>query len=696
MLKLLSIFSVFLGAFLSFQIQPMLGKLMLPHFGGAASVWLASMMFFQSVLFLGYLYAYGLTKMVKQRRQWLIHSSMLVVALLTGGGLDNQMPLIDTASAPLVNVVVALWQKVGLLFLLLAANGVLVQHWLVTSKQLSSQFSKHWYAWSNAGAMLALLSYPVFFEPRFALLLQLDFWKLLFSGFVLAVIALVFYLSKATHQHDLNQSASNKTRFNVFWIILPMLGVTMLMSTTAMMTQNIPSMPLMWIAPLVIYLLSYILTFAKSARLLNEYQVPFTIFVVVSAMLMFAVGSWFSFSLQVVVYLTILLLGCVLCHGKLAEIAPDNSLGISSFYLCISFGGLLGGIVVTILAPLLFTETLEYPLVFILLASCLCVLQGKQVGKWQAPKLSNTRLNLQRFVLASLAVVALFGTFYLNQLQLRYEVAAERNFYGKVSIRDIELDNGDIERRIVDGSTVHGWQRFKKSTGKMRPISFDEGGLDGLYYQQGTGIELAFRQIKHLPHANIAVIGLGAGVLSSFGKAGDNMTFFELNPNVIDFAHSHFSYLADSQADVSVIPGDARVNLSRKAKAREFDLFVIDAFTSDAIPAHLLTFEAFELYQQHTSEEGILAIHVSNSHLDLTRVIQQHAQALSLEALLFRHLPENGGLASDWVLVAPSNKLAMLKQLSGLGYLALNQQSGLDEEVIWRDQHHSLFSLLKI
>lgn len=696
MLKLLSIFSVFLGAFLSFQIQPMLGKLILPQFGGAASVWLASMLFFQTVLFLGYLYAFALTRLARPSTQWSLHCVMLLVALFTSVELDNQVALPNNAISPLLEVIFTLWEKVGLLFLLLAASGVLIQHWLVSANQLSSQFSKQWYAWSNTGAMLALLSYPAFFEPRFALLYQLTFWKILFICFVMTVVAIVFLLAKRTHHCASARKQESSPKVNVFWIVLPMLGVTMLMSTTAMMTQNIPAMPLLWIAPLVIYLLSFIVTFAKGARFISEYVVSFACFVVLAALLMFAVGSWFSFLSQVIVYLTILLLGCILCHGKLADIAPANSPGISSFYLCISFGGLLGGVLVAIAAPIIFTETLEYPLVFIVLALSLCLLQGQDVIKSDSSKWYTSVINANRVLLACLSITALIGTFYLNQLQLRFEVDAERNFYGKVSIRDIELANGNIERRIVDGTTVHGWQRFSLIEGELTPISYEDGGLDGLYYQQGTGIELAFRQINKHAGSNIAVIGLGAGVLSSFGKVGDSITFFELNPTVIDYAHEHFSYLKHTRAKVQVISGDARVNLSLIPERGEYNLFVIDAFSSDAIPSHLLTFEAFELYKAHTAEDGIIAIHVSNSHLDLARVIQQHAQDLSLDAALFRQNPEQGGLASDWVLLGTAQKLAMVKQQVNTGYLALRGSPNEEDVLIWRDQHHSLFSLLKI
>lgn len=685
MTKFISIISVFLGAFLVFQIQPILGKLILPRYGGSASVWIACMMFFQSILFAGYCYALLMGYCRNIRKQLVIHVLLLILALFSVFDIGSLDVHISHSVLPGLAVFSILWKQIGIPYLVLSGSGVLLQRWCQLALDSNKDFAKKWFAWSNTGALLSLISYPFVVEPLLSLPQQIMLWQ---AGFLL-VFSIQIVLLHCSYLRVKNLS-QHKPRlfkgFSISWIFYPMLGVMVLMSTSYMLTQNVPPMPFLWILPLFLYLVTFVLCFSNMHLYQRHYFLPLILFSLLAAMLMFFCGTMFSAAAQASMYSLILFVACFVCHGELSLIAPEQNTDHSLYYWSISLGGCLGGIIVSLAAPALFNQILEYPLAFFLVTAAVMWrhLASKRTHPW--------------FYFASASafaiLVAIFlSFFYLNDLLLRNEVVAYRNFYGSVSIRDLPQQDG-VERRLIDGSTVHGMElRDNAGNSYLR-----EDTVRQHYYAQQSGIQLAFDYVQQFSSANISVVGLGAGVLASFARENDDLIFYEINPAVIKLANSHFSYLDQSPASIQVIEGDARMQLQQQLTrtVKQRDLMIIDAFTSDVIPVHLLTQEAFDLYEQHIKYDGILAVHISNTHLDLAKVIENHAHKLGFEAAL-SHLPPKGdNFGADWMLIAKSSVMAQLESLAG--QLNIDFQVDSADEIspiVWTDQHHSILTLLK-
>lgn len=679
-MRLLSVLAVFIAAFLVFQIQPILGKEMLPQFGGSASVWITSMMFFQTILFAAYCYALLLGRLPTPAIQMRVHLVSMVLALLSLSGLNSDAISHSAAQYPVTEMVTLLWQKAGLPYVVLASSGVLLQRWLIHLQPSGRWFEKYWFAWSNSGALLALCSYPFVIEPFVSLDTQLSLWGLGFIFFFLILACgIVWALCQPAVKKD--RVHSGAVSFSVYWILYPLAGVMVLLATTHMLTQNVPPVPLLWLAPLVLYLLTYILCFSGLNCYDREYFLPLLLFCVVASSLMFLAGSHFAIKWQVSMYLFILFISCFVCHGELRLLAPASGTDHSLYYWSISLGGCLGGCCVALLAPMAFEQLLEYPIA-ILSVLVMLIWQLRQTRQ-----LSPGKTGLWCVLMVSLVS----GFLFMNKLMVKDQVIAYRNFYGVVSVRDIEFQHG-TERRLVDGTTVHGTQLLTEAIESVgeTPVSRAH------YYRENAGIDVAFNFVQQQDSVSIGVVGLGAGVLASYGRLGDHFTFYEINPAVISLAHSHFSYLRHSPADIKVIQGDARMRLKEKTVSGDkyFDLLVIDAFSSDAIPVHLLTQEAFALYREHLKPEGVLAVHISSTYLDLNRVIKQHVSRMSMSATLYSMPGSAGNFGSDWMVIAVPEVMARLKQpLYSKDELSRKLTNA--NPVIWTDQHHSILALLK-
>ncbi|MDP2713610.1 spermidine synthase [Rheinheimera sp.] len=681
-MKIFSTLTVFIGAFLIFQIQPILGKLMLPQFGGSASVWITSMMFFQTVLFAGYCYALALTYLENIKTQMSMHLLLLVVSFFLLPNLFSEVNTIIDNTHPRYAVVLLLWQKAGVPYFLLASSGVLTQRWLLQIKPESQEYAKHWFAWSNAGALLALCSYPFVVEAWLTLESQLRLWVRIFGlFFFLSVI----FIGGGLLQGGLHQIRQQRQAFCIsfYWVIYSMTGVMVLLATTSMLTQNVPPVPLLWICPLVVYLMTFIICFSRFNCYDRQYALPLLVFCCIASALMFVTGSLFAVQWQAGMYLFILFVACFICHGELSLSAPAKGTDNILYYWSISLGGCIGGITLSVLAPILFVQLLEYPLTFLMLLTTLV---------WQQRQLEH--LFPKKTYLWGLVIIGLSGGLaWLNHLLIRDQVIAYRNFYGVVSVRDI-LTNEKIERRLVDGTTVHGTQIMASTEGP----NYEKLLTRKHYYRDNAGIDVAFNHVQQKKSASIAVVGLGAGVLASYGRPGDDFTFYEINPAVISLSQSHFRYLRHSPAEINIVQGDARVRLHQRlvSESSKYDLLVIDAFSSDAIPVHLLTMEAFELYQKHLKPSGILAIHISSTYLDLSQVIQQNANQLKLSAALYQQPTSSEGFGSDWVLMAAPEALIQLNEQHHSEYSDTRiSVVPANKPVIWTDQHHSILSLLK-
>ena len=684
---------IFLSAFLLFQVQPLIAKLILPLFGGGAAIWTACLLFFQAFLLLGYLYAHLLSQIKNLKIQFYIHATMLLLSLV-------YMPIgliqLDNMSQedPLMGILTLLIVSIGLPYFLLSSTGPLIQKWLSIRYAQTTDFAPYkLYSLSNIGSLLALLSYPLIFEPNFSLSNQLTYWS---AGYIVLVLALVFFCYQQiqmtlTRQLSLDVQHEDKDRLALpikldwlMWLALSATGVVLLVSITNAMTQNIPPVPFLWILPLSLYLLTFIISFHSPKWYVRWYWYAFFVLSSFAGVLMFFIGSQFDIVSQIVIYSAILLSSCMICHGELVRLKPSTD-RLTLFYLNMSFGGFLGSAFVAFVAQQLFTQFLEFPIalvtVFVLFATCVWLLKGKVVNEKYADLLASSSLIC--------AVLLVIGFIALNKQFKENTVELSRNFYGLLSVKDIDV-NGKLERRLIDGTTSHGTQS----------LSNDQAQIPMSYYRKNTGVALALEHLFLTPTKNVGLIGLGAGTLATYGNRGDNYTFYELNPNVERMARKYFSYIEASKANVNVVIGDARVTLNNELEKKvnnSFDVLVVDAFSGDSVPAHLLTQEAFSLYKAHMKDQAILAIHVSNSHLDLTPLVKGLAKSSGYQALYFKtKASEKEVTQTEWVIVTNNKAFlrnAKVKRLQSNWPKNTNNIPKAD--VVWTDDYSNLLSVLK-
>jgi spermidine synthase len=645
--------SVLASAFLIFNVQPMVGKHILPWFGGAPSVWMTCLAFYQTALFVGYAYAYFLAARIPPRVQPAIHGLLFLASLAVLPVLPGPEWKPDASSATL-RILAMLSANVALPFVLLAATGPLLQVWF--ARALPGRSPYPLYAVSNLGSLLGLLSYPLLVEPNLGLSLQSRVWSSSFAATGLAMLACAAWAVRS----DPSPSARpwRAPRHGVqrgdvaLWILFPASAVVMFMGVTNHLCLDIASVPFLWIVPLALYLVTLVLCFA-SERIYRR-SVFVTLAVVSLAWLAAAaafgpqgrLGLVFADSAfaTAVRYCAALFLGCMVAHGELHRLRPGPA-RLTAFYLCIAGGGALGGLFVGLLAPRIFDAYHELPLG---IASCWVL---ALVAVCRAPT-GVFAGGLRTAAWAGVAVVTFgaAGVYAFRAVQaVPGTLAVERNFFG--ILRVIETPGTTPFVVLRHGTTRHGLQ-YKSPALRQRPTS---------YYGQTTGIGLvlAERTRAAAAPARIGVIGLGIGTLAAYGREQDQLVFYEIDSQVVRIARDSgaFSYLADSPAEIEIVTGDARLSLEAELErdgGREFDVLVVDAFTSDSVPMHLLTAEAFRTYAAHLAEEGVLAVHVSNRYFDLTAPVARLGREVGLDAFVVvnQGAPQRLAEAARWVVLA--------------------------------------------
>jgi hypothetical protein len=681
MRKYLFLLNILTSAFLLFQIQPILAKGILPTFGGGASVWTTSMLFFQALLFLGYFHAYCLSLLRSVKLQLIIQLTLLLISAGIVSNLLQQVAIEDISSAPEMSILSILFIQIGLPFYLLSSTGVLLQHWY-TQYTVKKSSAYPYYAWSNLGSLAALLTYPFLLETYLGLANQKLLWLILYSFFLLINAALIvsIYRDKSILRISKVRLSINKSkRSHLFlWISLPAAGVMVLLSTTHLLTLNITPMPFLWVLPLSLYLVSYILSFSKYNLYSRSYWLPMFLFCIFAALLMFFLGSQFNSLSQILMYSLILFVTCMVCHGELRQHTPGAE-NLTLFYLCLAAGGFLGGMLVTLIAPIVFIKLTEYPITMLLIYLL--------VGISYFVSRSITNLPKSKFFTAwSMGLVGLVVSFLvLDKAYTRFDIISARNFYGYLTVKDVHIGQ-QISRRLVDGTTVHGSQNLTKA---REPIKG--------YFGSNTGISIAIKYVQRQSIMKMAVIGLGAGVLADYGRNADQIDFYEINPNVNRFANTYFDYLPNSVAKTDVILGDGRLSLEselRQLGSKQLDLLVIDAFSSDAIPTHLITLEAFHLYWQHLRENGLLVMHITNNHIDLKPVISALADDLNKHVQIFKSYSNDlGNYASEWLVISDNLEFINLTE-SKRNSTKLVIAEG--DKILWTDDFNNLLSVIKI
>jgi spermidine synthase len=680
--------TIFISAFLLFQIQPILAKMALPFFGGGAAIWTACMLFFQIFLLLGYLYSHCLTKLSNLNHQILIHSTLVGASLLF-------LPIVPFArdisfgwQAPQFEIIFSLFIGIGFPYFVLSSTAPLIQKWYSFIPENSEPYRL--YSLSNLGSLLALLSYPFLIEPNMPTDLQVITWSIGYGVFAALILLIGYQLygrflssSKIIVDTDQRESVPNSASV-LLWLLFSAASVILMVSTTSAMTQNIPPTPFLWILPLCIYLLTYIICFNKNKWYARKYCFILFSGCSIAAVLMFFIGTQFNIFVQVAIYSSILFFACMLCHGELARLKPNNH-KLTSFYLVMAVGGVIGSIFTSLVAEHIFTQYYEFPvgvaIVYLLFS---CSLWKENINNKLSRKAKKQN---SYFAVASIVGMLAFSSYFLKLDNVYYkdDVYNSRNFYGTLSVKDFK----EVEqpaRMLFDGTTSHGTQSLSEASRDI-PTS---------YYRFDTGVSLALQKFNVNQPKKVGVIGLGTGTLAAYGNSGDEYVFYELNPDVELAAKNYFSYLSTSKAGVSIRIGDARVTLQsefEKSGSREYHVLVVDAFSSDSIPVHLLTLEAFQLYWQHITEGGLLVLHISNNHLDLLPLVATLSKKVGKKMQHFYSASDDSNEhVAEWVVVTNNNKFYTNEEIANRAtYFKLSNE----QQVLWTDAYSNLLSVIK-
>ncbi len=635
--------SIFLSAFLLFLVQPLIAKAILPWFGGSAAVWTTCLMFFQTALLAGYAYAHASVRFLKPRTQAALHAVLLLASLFTLPILPGPGLKPSDAFDPASRITILLMISVGLPYLLLSANGPLLQAWLVRQRPGATPYRL--YALSNAGSLLALAAFPALIEPYTRLRPQGYGWSIGYAVFAAlsAGIALKVYRSspppavaRATESSAMGPPWTRR----LWWAAFAFCPSALLAAVTSHMTQNVAPVPLLWVAPLGLYLISFIVTFESDRWYGRPVWFPLFIFAVALMLAFLFPGAlqagpkW-----EIPVFVTGFFICAVVCHGELYRLRPEPR-WLTSFYLMIATGGALGGVFVAVIAPVVFSDMIELPVA--LAATVILVGSVLHKGRRALPGPA------ARYVEYALVTALAGGFLYLLLWQHPRWAASfkvmRRNFYAAVRVSDTtETEETEPMRELTHGVIIHG-SEYLRAPFHRRPTT---------YYGPASGIGIALDPERAAPPRSVGVIGLGTGTISGYARPGDSYRFYEINPMILDIARTWFFYLKECPARWGVSLGDARLSLERETGER-FDVLAVDAFSGDSIPVHLLTIEAFRGYLRHLADDGIVAVHTSNKFLELNKIVARAAASLGKGAALISSPDDDytGSYKADWVIVA--------------------------------------------
>jgi hypothetical protein len=677
--------TIFLSAFLLFQVQPLLGKFILPWFGGSPAVWTTCMLVFQVLLFAGYAYAHATTQFLTPRKQVLLHIGLLIVACCL-------LPIAPDASwkpsaqdTPVWRIIFLTICSVGVPYFILSSTGPLVQSWF--SRTLPHTSPYRLYSLSNLGSLIALLSYPFVFEPSFATPVQAILWS---GGFALFAVlcaccaATMWRGQTAANQVNKTHAETVQDMSSVvippgdlvaLWFGLAMLPSVLLLAITNQVCLDVAVIPFLWVLPLALYLVTFILAFDATGWYSRKwYSLAAAVAIALTCMIMFKQPGE-GLLAQLVIYFSTLFCCCMVCHGELVNLKPHPRF-LTKYYLTISAGGAAGGLFVGLLAPVIFTGYYELHLAFVGFGLLYLAVKTRE----EQPLISAGPRWAQR--LGSLGVLFTVGLLLTQLGSSEGNVAVARNFYGVLRVREVASFNPKQHRReLVHGRIVHGSQ-FLAPTKRYLPTT---------YYGFESGIGRILNSGQNSSPQRVGVIGLGIGSLTSYANTGDEFRFYEINPDVILLAQRHFSCLKDCRGQVEIITGDARLVLEHEAP-QAFDVLVLDAFSGDAIPVHLLTREAWQVYLKHMKPDGILACHISNLHFDLRPVLAGLADEfhLSHRIVISSADPDSGTQTAFWCLMSRDPA-------------ALDARLGEDSEnairstkkILWTDDRSNLLEVLR-
>ncbi len=706
---------MFLSAFLLFLAEPMAAKQLLPLLGGSSAVWVTCLVFFQAVLLLGYLYAHWMARGGSLR----VHGILLVgaVAVLAVRPLLGMLPALTGAeveanwvvsSHPVATIFVVLGLTIGLPFLMLASTTPLLQVWWVRagSSGESGAVPYRLFALSNAGSLLALLAYPVLVEPHMTLVEQRAWWA---AGFVVYAVACGWLGVQSRRaavpggsqvsesrpgapdsvtetDAGILRSSQNDRSVGVWprwmWFLLPMGAAMQLAAVTSHLSQDIAAIPLLWILPLATYLLTFILAFEMPG--LYRQWIVARLLAVMLASLGYALSKLdtrLPLGLAVLFYLAEVFVACWFCHAEAYRLRPAEAKESTIFYLLVAAGGVTGTFLVGIASPLIFRANYDLAIAFLVTA----VLAA--MATWEQGR-------AQRLLWTTFSVLLLRLAIAMHIQFESHALVLARNFYGSLRVTQTDFGDASVDpegvwtgagpvRLLMNGRVRHGMQ-IMNAEFRQAPTT---------YYGTDSGVGVALGNCCAGRTKSVGVIGLGAGTVAAYGQAGDRFRFYEINPLVAPIARNLFTYLRDSKVAITVVEGDGRAELHREPP-QGFDVLVVDAFSGDAIPLHLLTREAMEVYRRQLAPGGVIAFHVSNSYLDLAPEIALLADAEGMQARVVQNeaAPAKGEFRATWVLVTEDAGFFARPGVESAA-MPIRRQAGLR---LWTDDYSSLLPVLQL
>jgi hypothetical protein len=719
--------TIFLSALLLFWIQLVIAKMLLPRLGGTPAVWNTCMLFFQVVLLVGYSYVLVTTAWIPVRKQAILHAALLLLSCLYfpltfGGNVGS----ISERNSPALWLFVYLLTAIGLPLFLISTTSPLLQKWFIRTGHISANDPYFLFAVSNGGSLLALLSYPTIVEPSLNLSRQNHLWVVAYVVFLILSIGCMLVLWKAPaaekpERNLIREKLRPSVKRHLYWILLAFIPSSLLFGATTYITTEIAPTPLLWTIPLALYLVTLVLAFARKSVLPGRLGSTALGGLALLLTLVLAANATEPTAAIVLLHLSFLFVAAMVCHSKLASDRPPAP-RLAEFYLCVAIGGMVGGFFNTLIAPSIFNTIIEYPLVIVLA----CLMRERDTSKQDSSSdrlfdlilpacaglvVVGLALIVHRFHISTVASIAIvfgipllivnhrfrdrpvrfalamgavmLGSVVYSEIQHR-TVHVERNFFGTLSVR---FDPAGATRSLYHGNTIHGRQ-FVDPSLQGEPLSY--------FHRKGPLGQIFAAFNSNFVSPNVAIVGLGTGSMACYARPDQRWTFYEINPAVISIAQTpeYFTYLQKCALQpTQIVLGDARLQL-QNAPDHHYGLIVLDAFNSDAIPIHLLTQEAIELYMSKLASGGMLAFHISNRSLALDSVLADLAQQNgSLSASYYDDQLDavNGKDPSEW--------LVMAKRSAAFDVLAKEPQwrllGGRSQATVWTDDFSNILSVFR-
>ena len=678
--------TVFLSAFLLFQVQPLIGKFILPWFGGSPAVWTTCMLVFQLLLFAGYAYAHLTTEYLKPRQQVALHMLLMIFAIA-------MLPIAPDASwkptnsdTPALRIMMLMLVCVGMPYFILSATGPLLQGWF--SRTHAGQSPYRLYSLSNIGSLLALISYPLLFEPNLSVYAQSSIWSVAFAVFA-CLCAFSGWQMRTVKQSKTEVVAEYPAAVSTarpssglvgLWFLFAMSPSLLLLASTNQVCMDVAVIPFLWVLPLALYLVSFILCFDSERWYSRRPYLVATIALQIASVYLSTQGSAVPIVLQVICYFSALFCCCMTCHGELAALKPHPRY-LTHYFLTISAGGAAGGLFVGLLAPILFVTYSELQvgiLCFMVAFICLRVREDGirlPIASWMRP------------VAVTLSLVVVVVGLAQASRNPKNAIVASRNFYGMLKVEQVHKPTESISPmlELAHGRIAHGSQFIDPS----------RRDIPTAYYANSTGIGRLMLSDSLQSTRRVGIVGLGVGTLAAYGRQGDYFRMYEINPDVISIAKQYFTFLADSSAEQTIVTGDARLSLEFEPP-QDFDILILDAFSGDAIPVHLLTREAMEVYLKHLRPDGVLACHISNLHFNLRPVIAGLAKELGLTYRFVGNAADINTAARPavWAFLAHTpEQLARLDSAS-VSTLAEQPNQHVGRPITWTDARSNLLEVI--